>query len=177
MAALIVAATLLTAPASGLAQSDVPEGRFAVVLGGRENVGSLGAAFGRGWLAGVEAGYQPGRLGVAWSITWGQYNSDDAMRVDTELRLTEMQFGLRVRWPIGQTTPRFLVGAGGVSLMRANIPIPPDAEREYLGPYAGVGMEQLLLGRYMLGLEARYGMFVGGPGGLTVNLSLAFGSR
>jgi hypothetical protein len=38
-------------------------------------------------------------------------------------------------------------------------------------------MEQLLIGRYMFSVEARYGMFAGVPGGLTFNVGWAFGSR
>ena len=82
-----------------------------------------------------------------------------------------------MRWPLGEGTPRFLIGNAGVTMMRASIPIPPDSSREYVGPFAGLGYEQLILGRYMVAAEARYGMIIGGPTGLTLNLSLAFGSR
>jgi hypothetical protein len=186
--AVVVVLALLAEVAAAQPESDIPEVRFATVIGVRENVGEFGERFGRGGMWGFEAGYQPGRLGVAWSIGWsvpnwtavlvgGSFDSVDAESVDEEVGLTEMSLGLRLRWPLGDEAPRFLIASAGASALRASIPIPPDSTREYIGPYLGAGVEQLLVGRYMLALEARYGMFVGGPAGLTVNMSVAFGSR
>jgi len=192
-----VAVALLTvlvapgiAPAVAVAQteSDVPQVRYALVLSGRGNLGEFGDQFDRGFLWGFEAGWQPGRLGIAWSIGWsvpqwtgialgGSFETGDPMAVDATVGLTEMSLGPRLRWPLSEDSPQFLVGTAGVTMMRATIPIPPDSSREYIGPYAGIGYEQLLLGRYMVAAEARYGMIVGGPAGLTLNVSLAFGSR
>jgi hypothetical protein len=169
-----------------LAQSNgVPEGRYAVVLAGRENAGALAERFERGWLWGFEAGWQPSWLGLAWSWSQGFFTSSDAGVVETELRLTEMNFNLRGRIPVSRLAARFLIASFGLGLLRANIPIPPDAGREYAGLFVGLGMEQLLGGRYMLAVEGRYGLFdvpgadtgLGGPAGLTVSLSLAFGSK
>ena len=190
-AALVVAAlAAAAAPSAAYAQteSDVPQVRLAVVLSGRGNLGELGDEFDRGWLWGFEAGWQPGRFGLAWSIGWsvpqwtgyalgGSFENGDPMAVEATVGLTEMSFGPRLRWPLSEETPRFLLGNAGVTMLRASIPIPPDSSREYIGPFAGIGYEQLFLGRYMIALEARYGMIVGGPAGLTFNLSLAFGSR
>lgn len=195
-AALVVAVLAGTAaPGASYAQTDtdVPEVRFAMVLSGRGTFGEFGDQFGHGMLWGFEAGWQPGRLGVAWSIGWsvpqwtayglggfafgGSFEDGDPMAVDPTAGLTEMSLGPRLRWPLSEETPRFLLGTAGVTMLRATIPIPPDSSREYIGPYAGIGYEQLLLGRYMVAVEARYGMIVGGPAGLTVNVSLAFGSR
>jgi len=169
-------------------ESDVPEVRFATMFGGRANIGDFGNQFGHGFMWGFEAGWQPNRLGIAWSIGWsvprwtaallgGSFESVDPASVDEEVGLTEMSLGLRLRWPLGEDTPRFLLVGGGGTVMRASIPIPPDSSREYLGPYASAGYEQLLVGRYMVSIEARYGMFLGGPKGLTFTLGLAFGSR
>ncbi len=181
---------MLLAPGVAQAQteSDVPEVRYALVLSGRGNFGEFGDQFERGWLWGFEAGWQPGRLGVAWSIGWsvpqwtavalgGSFENGDPMAVDATVGLMEMSIGPRLRWPLGEENPRFLLGNAGVTMMRATIPIPPDSSREYIGPFAGIGYEQLLFGRYMVGIEARYGMIAGGPAGLTFNMSLAFGSR
>jgi hypothetical protein len=172
MVALVL--TVWASPA--LAQDRIPEGRFVLVAGARANTGSLGEAFDRGWVYGFEAGYQPGWLGAAWSLLWGRFDSEDPTRADPELRMLEMHFGLRLRWPLTERTPRFLVGIAGATLQRSNIPIPPDPGRIYAGPFAGLGVEQLILGKYMLAVEGRYGMFVGGPAGLTLLVSLAFGS-
>lgn len=174
---LLAAVVLLGAVDAAWAQ-EVPKGRFALVAGGRENMGELGEDFQRGWVYGVEAGYQPGRLGVAWSLSWGRFDSEEPTLVENELRVLEMQFGLRLRWPLGSRDPRFLVTTGGLTLARSNIPIPPSdpPERSYYGPYAGLGLEQLLAGKYLFALEARYGMLFNGPAGLTLVMSLAFGT-
>ncbi len=178
VAALACALALWGAARDAHAQedTDVPQARWALVLGGRENVGALGNQFGRGWLIGVEAGWQPGRLGLAWSLHRGAFDTSDPTAAESELRLIEMQFGLRLRWPIGRTSPRFFLANAGVTAMRSNVPIPPESSRDYVGPFAGIGFEQLLVGRYMISVETRYGLFVGGPAGLTLNISLAFGS-
>jgi hypothetical protein len=187
---IALVALLIAAPAVAAAQSDsdVPVARFALTLGGRGHLGEFGDRFPRGWLWGMEAGWQPTRLGIAWSIAWsvprwtapavgGSFEDDDPDVVDEHVKVTEMNLGPRLRWPLSEQTPRFLLGSAGVTLLRTTIPVPPDSTRDYVGPYAGLGFEQLLAGRYMVAIEARYGMIVGGPAGVTVAVSLGFGSR
>lgn len=168
--------------------TDIPKVRFALVFAGRGNAGQLNDRFGHGWMWGFEAGWQPSYLGIAWSVAWsvprwtaiglgGSFETTDPMAVDEPLGLTELNLGLRVRWPIARETPRFLLITGGGTMLRSTIPIPPDSSRDYVGPYAGIGVQQLLAGRYMVGFEGRYGMLVNGPQGVTFSLSVAFGSQ
>jgi len=185
----VVSVAIVSAVSRARAQpeSDVPVVRFVTVIGVRQNLGALGDQFGRGGMWGFEAGYQPGWIGAAWSVSWsvpswavllgGAFESVDPTSVHEDVGFTEMNLGLRVRWPIGDRQPRFLIVDAGATAMRASIPIPPSSSREYLGPFVGLGVEQLLLGRYMVGVEARYGLLMSGPSGVTVNVSLGFGSR
>ena len=173
-AALAIA--LLAALGGRAAADGVPVGRYGFSLGARQNVGSLGGAFGRGLTFGVEAGYLPGQLGATWAVRWGYFKSSDASRADSTLWLLEMDLGLRFREPLGENAPRFLIATGGLTLMRSNIPIPPDESRLYYGPYVGFGLEQLLFSSQMFAFEARYGLVAGGPAGLTLLLTYSFGS-
>ncbi len=161
---------------SALAQDDLPDGKFGVVSGLRQNIGSLGDSFGLGWLLGIEAGYQPGALGASWEVLWGQFAVSDPEIVDSSLGILEMNFGLRLRRIIGAGEPRFAVATAGVTVLRTAVPIPPDGVRNYVGPYLGLGIDQYLFGRYLITFEARYGVLFNGPQSLSLVASFAFGS-
>jgi hypothetical protein len=178
-----LALLLLAGAAPAAAQSELPAGRFGGAVGVRQNGGALGNSYGLGGVFGIEAGYQPNRagrthdLGVSWAVLWGFFPSDDPELVKEWLRVLEMSFGLRFRRSLAQSTPRFLVASAGLSLYRTNVPVPPDDNRLYLGPYAGIGVDQYVANRYLANLEARYGLLGGGPGSLSLGLSFAVGSR
>ena len=161
---------------------DLPVGRFGAIGGVRQNTGSLGDLFGLGWMLGVEAGYQPSSLtesfsiGASWEVMWGRFGADDPELVEDELSVLEMNFGLRLRRSLGNQ-PRFLVVGSGVTLLRTSIPIPPDMDRLYIGPYAAVGLDQYLGGSYLLTFEARYGLIATGPSSMTLVASFSFGSN
>jgi hypothetical protein len=180
---IAVAVVLCAALAAPAGADDLPVGKFGAIGGVRQNTGSLGDAFGFGWLLGVEAGYQPSpitqslSLGVSWEVMWGRFGADDPDLVEEELSVLEMNFGARVRRMLGSNQPRFLVVVGGVTLLRTSVPVPPDMDRLYLGPYAGIGLDQYLGGTYLLSLEARYGLITGGPSSMTLVASFSFGSR
>jgi hypothetical protein len=165
------------------AQSELPVGKFGFVTGVRQNVGELGDTYQLGGLLGISAGYQPsslGRvfsLGVSWSVLWSWIGTDDPSQVTTTLRELEMNFGLRIRRVLGSTTPRFIAASTGVTLLRTSIPVPPDDDRLYVGPYLGIGLEQYFLGKFLMSFDARYGLIAGGPNSLTLMLSISFGSR
>jgi len=161
---------------------DLPVGRFGAIGGVRQNTGTLGDLFGLGWLLGIEAGYQPSSLtesfsiGATWEVMWGRFGADDPELVEDELSVLEMNFGLRLRRALG-TQPRFLVAGGGVTLLRTSVPVPPDMDRLYIGPYASFGLDQYVGGTYLLTLEARYGLIATGPTSMTLVASFSFGSR
>jgi hypothetical protein len=162
--------------------TSLPSGKFGVIGALRQNIGELGGEYGFGWLFGIDAGYQPTRpgqafsFGLAWSAMWGRFGAEQAGNVDDPLKVLEMSFGARVRRALGEEVPRFLVGGAGVTVLRTNVPVPPDSDRLYFGGYGGVGVEQYVLGRLLLGVEARYGLFGSGPSGLTFMLSVSSGS-
>ena len=186
--ALVLGATLLLVGAVRPAAADpggdeVPTGKFDVLTGLRQNVGTLGSQWGFGWVLGLGAGYQVVSntggtlsLGLTWSALWGHFGAESSTTVEDPLKVFEMSFGLRVRRQLGELTPRYLFVSGGTTLLRASVPIPPDSDRLYLGGYGGVGLEQYVLGRAFVGLEARYGLFGSGPASLTLMLSLSPGT-
>ena len=181
--AIVIAVLSVSVTSTVRAQDDLPVGRFGFVGGFRQNTGQLGDDFGLGYLIGVEAGYQPSSLaknfslGVSWEVLWGQFDADNPELVETELSVLEMNFGLRLRRAIGEAEPQFFVAAAGVTLFRTSIPVPPDSDRLYVGPYAGVGLDRYLAGRYLLSFEARYGLIAYGPSSLSLVLAFSFGSR
>lgn len=184
VAALV--AVLGTGVLSGVARAeeDLPRGRIGLILGMRQGVGALGNAFTYGPIGGVEAGYVfdiPGMtrwsVGSVWSVLWGRFWPDDATVTAGNLDVREINLGLHVRRTMGPDVPRFLAFSLGVSLLRSNVPIPPDSSRDYVGPYASIGVEQYVAGTYLIGVQIRYGIFATGPGSLSILSSFSFGSR
>jgi hypothetical protein len=163
-------------------EDELPAAKFGVFTGMRQNVGELGDSYGLGWIWGIDAHYQPTELdrafsfGLAWSVAFTRVGADDPTIADDPLRLLELSLGVRMRRALGQLAPRFVVAGVGATMLRANVPIAPHDERSYVGGYGALGIEQYVLGRYLLGLEARYGLFGDGPAGLTVVFGVGFGS-
>jgi hypothetical protein len=165
------------------ADFEIPNGKFGFSLGLRQNTGSLGNDYGFGWLLGIVAGYQPPFLdtrysiGADWGVLWGRFQRDDPELVLEELFLVEMHFGLKLRAAFQETVARFITLGGGVTMLRADTPLPPDDKRSYFGPYASFGIDQYLANRYLVSLEARYGLIGSGPQSFTVLLSFHFGEK
>jgi hypothetical protein len=178
---LVLVAALGADAAAQDAEEGVPPGNFGMSLGVRQGMGRLGNDFGLGMVAAMEAGYHPTSpdssvsFGLEWSVAWSWFGSDQAS-IAGSLSLLEFNFGARLRRLINEPLPRFLVLGSGVSLLRTNVPIPPDDERFYLGPYVAAGIEQYLFEKLLLSFEIRYGMLVGGPGSICLNLGVGFGS-
>ena len=179
---LAVAVLLLLAPLEATADGDLPSGKFALLLGGRQPVGAFGKEYSWGLLGGVEAGYQPTQedkrwsFGVMWSILWGRIWAQDATVSAGTLRVTELNFGLKVRRLLSERKPLFLGATVGISLLRTNLLIPPQQHRQNTGPYMGLGWEYYLAGKYLVGLEARFGMYpLRRPRAVTYLASIAFG--
>lgn len=174
---------LAAGPAAAQDDEDgLPTGRFGAVTAFRQNVGELGSSYGLGFLFGLEAGYQPGAdrelsIGINWSVLFrGWYFADDASLVEQSINAAEMSLGLRLQRSLSRRVPRYLVLSGGATLLRTSIPVPPDDERLYLGPYAGIGIEQYVLRSGFVGVEARYGLIAGGPGSMSILLRFVGGS-
>ncbi len=161
--AVLIAALLVGAAA----RADKLVTRFGFLGGFRANLGALGDRYAYGYLLGIEAGVQPGVLGLAWSLTRTQFFSSDPMNVDPRLNLWEMDFRLRARVGFRTAVPTFVYGQAGLELVRASIPIEPDDTRNYFGPSAGGGLE-LLAGQFLISLAGDYGLLVNGPSGAKV---------
>ncbi len=162
-------------------EGELPSGKFGLLAALRQNIGELGESYGFGWLWGFEAGYQPTRqgqlfsFGLDWSVLFGRAYASRSTIADDPLLIVEMSFGTRVRTALGEEAPRFLVGSAGATVLRTSVPVPPDQERLYVGGYAGLGLEQYV-GNWLLGLDARFGLFGSGPSGLTLLFSVSSGS-
>jgi len=175
--ALCVAA--LSAPTESMAQSETPPARIGIVGGVRQHLGDVGELYGFGWLLGVDAGYQPPwfPVGIMWTVLRGEFGSDEPSNVDSDLTMLEMTFGFHGRLSLSDTAVRHLTLGTGVAVLRSENALPPDNKRSFVGPYVALGYEQYLAGRYLVGLETRYGLLFGGPRGVTMNLSIHFGNR
>jgi len=182
----VIVALVVGLEGAALAQDDtvddgLPAGKFGISAGVRQGLGGLGTDFGPGVVSAVEAGYHlsgPDSVlspGLHWSVAWGWFGFDDEASLTGSLKLLEFNFGARVRRLIGSGVPRFVALGGGMTLLRSNVPIPPDLKRTYFGPYVTVGIEQYLSREFLLSFEARYGLISGGPGGISISLGIAFG--
>jgi hypothetical protein len=177
MRAVALAILLVAAPA---AADSLPSGMIGPVLGGRQGVGAVEPQFGLGAVLGVEAGWQPmraqQRVGVAlrWRTLFSGYWSNDASNVAGDLRVIEMDFGVYARFALGAQARYFDLG-GGWSVLRANVPLPPDDVRTYEGPYAGFGLEQYLSTSTSVMFELRAGELLVGPTTLSALIGVRFG--
>ena len=179
---LVVLAGVAVLPASVHAQPEdeaLPVGRIGVNLGVRQGLGRLGNDFGVGMVGGIEAGYHPTRLdqrlslGAFWAVRRSWFGDDEAS-IAGSLDLIELDFGARLRLAQQLGVPRFLVLGAGASVLRTNVPLPPDDRRNYVGPYASLGFE-FFVGKVLLGVDARYGLIALGPGSLSWTLSASLG--
>ena len=176
-----VLCVLAAHPPAQADEGDIPPGKFGLYSGVRQNVGDLGDRYGWGYVLGIDANYYflstPGRtlsLGVAWSTSFGRFGAEMADNVDSPMRLVEMSLGFRLRRSLSEESPRFAVVSAGGSVLRTSVPVPPDEDRLYVGPYVGVGYEQFVLGRNLFTVDARYGLLANGPASVTVVAGLGF---
>jgi hypothetical protein len=178
-------AVIGAAPAAGWAEDDMPAGKVGVFGAIRQNLGELGDSYGVGWMFGIDAHYQPTRLGqgfslgLAWSAAlFTRFGADDASLADTSLSVVEMNLGLRLRRSLSRTKPRFLVATGGGSILRTSVPVPPSDDRLYLGGYAGLAYEEYFLTTWLVTIEARYSLIgPDAPRSASVVIGLGWGSR
>lgn len=173
-----VVITLLLLAAAPAAAEPVPSGRLSILLGLRDGTGKLDDDFGFGGLYGIEASWEPMRVGqpigyaINWSVLFGTYGAD-AAAITGELDTLEMNFGVRVR--LAPVTPsRSLFLGGGATLLRSSSPLPPDDRRDYVGGYVGAGGEALWKG-LLFTAEARFGLIGAGPGSVSVLLGVGKG--
>jgi hypothetical protein len=176
-AAMIVAMGVAPPSAHAQREDELPAGRIGASVGVKQGTGGLGGDF--GVVAGIEAGYHPTRLdqrfsvGGFWAVRRSWFGEDDTS-IAGALNLIELDFGGRLRVALERGAPRFLVLGGGASLLRANVPLPPDDSRHYVGPYGSLGFE-LYVNDILIGLEARYGLLALGPGSFSVLGSVSLG--
>ncbi len=185
---LALAASVASGPTAAWADDDddatgyaVPAGRLGASIGLRTGLGRLSSDFGLGLIGSIEAGYHPTPIdrrlsfGIHWAVRRGWFGNDDEASVAGSLQLTEFDFGGRVRLTPLLSARRFVTLGAGVSLLRTNVPIPPDDERVYIGPYGSLAIEASIFG-YLVGAELRYGMIGIGPGSLSFSVGVSLGT-
>jgi hypothetical protein len=171
---------MILALASSANADTLPSGMIGPIFGGRQGTGAVGPQFGLGALWGVEAGWQPMRaaqrvgIAVRWRTLFSGYWSNDSSNVADLLRVIEMDLGAYGRVALGQQ-PRYFDFGGGWSVLRSNIPLPPDAKRSYTGPWVGVGLEQFIGSSTSVTIEIRAGEVAFGPTTLSAIFGVKFG--
>ena len=172
MRALIVVAALLV---SRGASAD-PTSRLALTGGRRANFGAVGQLWSGGWVRGVEAGYQPTWIGVAWALLWTTLSpaqedttlsSVDTWQIDTAARF-------RARVPLGLPAQTFVSVQAGGTLLRTEVPLTEGAGAGSFGGVAGAGFE-VAIGGLQLGLGVGGAVYAGGPTSFDVRLSIGYG--
>ena len=169
--------------ATQLASDPLADGKLGLSLGVTSAVGASSSDFGFGLVVAAEAAYQPIDVdsvwgwGLHWSTAYCWCSASAAASVTGNLRSLSMSLGARVRRAMSELRPRFAFVGAGVELLRTNVPVPPDDQRDYLGPYVSAGVEQYQgSGSYLVGFEVRYGMIATGPSNLSILLSFGFGN-
>lgn len=149
-------------------------GQFGLVLGGRNNLESLGDQYRNGVLFGFDAGIELNLEDSVWSVglglttlVRGYYFASNSSAVDQTVDITEMSMGLRIRRQL-LGGPQHLVGTLGGGFTASNVPLPPGFERRYVGLYGGIGYNRRLVGEWTWGLETRYASYFGGPSNLSL---------
>ncbi|HUQ04224.1 MAG TPA: hypothetical protein VM261_17110 [Kofleriaceae bacterium] len=174
--AALVSAAAVAAP--GVASADpLPAGRLSVLGSARNGTGGLADELGFGYAFGVEAGYQPmgptQRVGwgASWSTQFSRYGSGSA-RVADQLKMVEMDLGLRARVVMGARRRLVLHVGGGGALLRTNEPVVVNRDRDQVGYWGSAGVE-FGLWSFIFGVSMRYAPIVDGSG--TIGLQLAVG--
>jgi len=163
---------LLLAPAAG---ADDSATRLGLLFGRSEQVGSLGSRFNLGWTFGVEAGWIPTWAGFVWSVSYTNYGASDARDPIQTMTMWEFGLSLRGRAALRRSgIPIYGYGQIGYALLRSSTALPPDDDKTFMGPKAGLGVEAAL-GSIFVGVEADYSLLTGGPSGLAILLRLGFG--
>lgn len=171
-------AMALVAASAGTAAAELPTGRLSALAGVRHGSGGLADELGFGYAFGVEAGYEPmgptQRLGwgATWSTQFSRYGGGSA-RVQDQLKLVEIDLGLRARAVMGARRRLVLHVGGGGSLLRMNESVAVDRDRSQVGPWGSAGVEFRLVG-VIWGVSMRYATIIDGSG--TIGLQIAAGA-
>src|SRR5712692_2862397 len=126
MRKLVLCVMLLAArPVWAAGPGDEPSTWMALITGFRQNLGAVGDRYSRGGILGIGAGWQPGIIGLAWSLSWNFcLTSDTINNTDTWLSIYELNFMTRARVPFRLgAAPAALFGEVGVGLFRTSIPV------------------------------------------------------
>ena len=113
--------------------------------------------------------------GASWSTTWSYYWAGSA-RIADQMKILELDAGLRVRVALGARKRQVLFLGGGGALLRSNEPVFADGDRTKVGPWGGAGVEGRApyLGA-VVAVTVRYGLIRDGQGTLGLMVSIGGG--
>ena len=139
----LVVAVGIAGRAAPAAADELPAGSMGVVFGLGGGTGAYARPLGLGYHQfGGQAAWQPmstdRRFGwsLKWSFLFGTMYGAEAARIDSVLRIFQMDLlaGLRLR--PGTNPGRYVTLRGGVELFRSNQVIQPGNQRAFAGPAA-----------------------------------------
>lgn len=190
--ALFALAGALTLARPALAQekeeTGVPLGKMGLSFGVRPGFGTLADSYGWALFVSADAGLHRSSIervlsiGADWSVRWSWYGFDDLASASGSLRVLDLSFGARSRQLVAQRLAGregllFLFQRAGLLVMRTNVPVAPDFERTYLGPYVAAGVEVFVRNAYLVSIAVEYdhGVLSGGPGSVLTMISFGVG--
>jgi hypothetical protein len=177
MRAALVLGTLVAMTAVAAADDGLPPGRLSVLGSLRHGTAGLAEELGFGYAFGLEAGYQPMAptqrvgWGASWSTQFSRYGENSA-RVADQLKMVEMDLGLRARIVMGARRRLVVHVGGGGALLRLNEPVVVDGDRNQVGPWGSAGVE-FSAWTMIWDISMRYATITDGDG--TIGLQIAIG--
>jgi hypothetical protein len=160
----------------------LPSGSMGLVFGAVAGTGADANRLGVGYILyplSFHAAWQPmdSAQRIGWTIRWttlfsSNYEASAAQVTSLETLQMDVTAGIRVR--PGASPRRYLTARIGPALFRANQTIPPKMQRAFIGAAGSVGVQQYLLGTFLLvDLDLRYGLIGDGPSQIAFTAALS----
>lgn len=182
---LALVAVVASTATRGHAESDrLPSTSLGVTTGIVAGAGPSAKPLGFGFALGFAAAVQPMRSDqrLGWSVRWSslfQYqnilSNATAARISGDVRLYQADVVFRGRFAPTERSGTYLTAGVGVSLLRANQPVPPDSQRVWAGGLVTLGVDKYVWSGFLLSLDARFGLIGNGPTTFATLLTVGYG--
>jgi hypothetical protein len=142
------------------------------------NSGSLGKYYSLGAGLGMLASYQPGKLGITWSLLFTRNYASAVEATSNYVVLVDMGFGLRFEQPLPVKRLRSvsLIAKAALDIVRSGDTWGASDQRSFIGPLIGGGIEWHVGGLRVLA-ELDYGVIGSPEQGTSVLIALGVGSH